>query len=398
MLAQRLKIRKIFTTTSLPTIEVELQTRKGIVRASVPMGTSRGKHEAVTLPVDDVIRKFAIIRRHFTMKSFDNLADVDSTLHLIDKTPNFGEIGGNLALGISSAFFKAFALDANVELFEYAYLLKSNTSTQTDKKLKMSLPLCNVVGGWHGQSDIQEFMFLPVKQRSFLNSAVVISKAYHKVKEELKKEDMSFSYGKNLESAWVTNLNHETILRILTKIANENLLKIGLDVAASNLWDGHHYVYKHNKLIRTEQLNFIEDIARRFPITFIEDPFEEDDFVSHAVLTQRLSGRNVIICGDDLYVTNVSRLQKGIEYKSTNAVLVKPNQIGTITDTMKFVEKAKKHNMKTVMSHRSGTTEDTLICHLAVGLGCDYVKFGISGERTTKINEMIRIEEKLEGS
>jgi enolase len=142
-------------------------------------------------------------------------------------------------------------------------------------------------------------------------------------------------------------------------------------------------------------LNFVTDLAKRFPIVYVEDPFEEDDFVSHSTLTHRLSDRNILVCGDDLYATNPYRLQKGIEYKSTNAVIVKPNQAGTITDTFKFVEEAKKNGLKTVVSHRSGETEDTLICHLAVGLACDYVKLGISGERTTKINEMIRIEEAM---
>ena len=184
-------------------------------------------------------------------------------------------------------------------------------------------------------------------------------------------------------------------MKILAAVAKERNLKMGLDVAASSLWDGRAYIYQFNKMIRTEQLDYMADLAQRYPIVYIEDPFEEDDFVSFGALTHRVGGDGVLVCGDDLYVTNIKRLKIGIEQKSTNAVLVKPNQIGTITDTINFVEEAKKAGMKIVMSHRSGETEDTLICHLAVGLGCEYVKFGISGERATKINELIRLEDKL---
>jgi len=399
MLAHELKIRKILATTSIPTIEIELSTNKGTVKSSVPVGTSIGKHEAIALPAADAIKKFTSISRYFKTESFDTQEDIDFTLHAIDKSPNFKEIGGNLALGISSAFFKAFALHAGMDIFEYVHdQCKPKGQNERKPKWNMPMPICNMVGGWHGQSDIQEFLLMPVQQKSFAHSATLLSEIYHKIKIELKKEDKSFAYGRDIESAWITALNYEHVLEILTKIADDNALKLGIDVAASGLWDGHRYIYKHDKLTRTEQLNFITELARRFPIVYIEDPFEEDDFITHAVLAHRLSDRDVMVCGDDLYATNLQRLQKGIEQKSTTAVIVKPNQVGTITDTIKFVQKAKKHGLKTVMSHRSGETGDTLICHLAVGLGCDYVKFGIAGERIIKINEMIRIEEKIMGS
>lgn len=409
MLVRELKIKKIFATTSIPTIEIELSTNKGTVKSSVPVGTSTGKHEAIALPATDAIKKFASVSRYFRTESFDTQEDVDFTLHAIDKSSNFKEIGGNLALGISSAFFKAFAIEARMDLFEYVYeqckpKWHREPEEQHKPKLSMPMPICNMVGGWHGQSDIQEFLLMPVQQKSFVNSAALLSEVYHKIKKELKKEDKSFTYGKDIESAWITALNYERVLAILTKVADGALLKLGIDIAASGLWDGQRYIYKHDKLMRTEQLNFITELAKRFPIVYIEDPFEEDDFITHAVLTHRLSGRessgesgvsSVMVCGDDLYATSLYRLQKGIEQKSTNAVIIKPNQVGTITDTIKFTQEAKKHGLATVMSHRSGETGDTLICHLAVGLGCDYVKFGIAGERITKINEMIRIEEKI---
>jgi len=385
MRVKKLEIRRIFSTKCKETLEVELETAKAKVRASVPMGTSRGKHEVVYLPVDEAIRKFYIIRRHFTSEDFPEQKDVDDTLHIIDKNKDFHEIGGNLALAISSAFLKAFAAEEGKEVFEFL------------GGKKIPKPLCNVVGGWkENRSDIQEFLLLPVHQKKFYDSVKKISSAYLQLGDLLSQSDPLFNYGRNAESAWITTLPIEEVLRLLTKVANENLLKIGLDIAASQLWDGsRYYVYTYSNRIFNwrEQIDFMIDLMRNYPIIFLEDPFHEDDFMSFSTLTSMVSGK--IICGDDLYTTSLERLKHGLDFKATNAVLVKPSQVGTITDTIEFVKKAKENKLTTVLSHRSGETEDTLMCHLAVGLECDYVKLGISGERTVKINEMIRIEEKL---
>ncbi|MEM5869970.1 MAG: enolase C-terminal domain-like protein [Candidatus Aenigmatarchaeota archaeon] len=391
MIARRLEIRQIFATNSKKTIEVEIETAKGKVRASVPIGTSRGKHEVVFLPTEEVINKFNLIRRSFTNEEFKNQEEVDELIRTIDKTPEFKEIGGNLALAISSAFLKAFALDEGLEFFEYLAAL-------TKSELKMPKPVCNVAGGWKdSRSDIQEFLLLPVHQNSFFESISKISQAYLDLGKALKLADPTFAYGRNWESGWITNLNFIELLNILKKIANNYLLRIGLDVAASQLWDGkQYYVYPFsNKILsKLEQLKLMQDLAEEYPISYIEDPFMEDDFVSFAVLTSSLP--NKLIVGDDLFATNLKRLKDGIELKATNAIIVKPSQVGTISDVIKVVKLAKENRIVTVMSHRSGETEDELIAHLAVGLGCDYVKFGISGERISKLNEMIRIEEILQ--
>jgi enolase len=391
MRIRSINIRQIFATNSQKTIEIEIETLKGRVTASVPIGTSKGRYEANYLPIDQVVNKFNLIRRQFTSEDFTDQEDVDTFLRLIDKTDNFKEIGGNLALAISSVYLKAFAMEEGLDVFEYV-------SKISKQKFSIPRPICNIIGGWKytQRSDIQEYHFLPVHQRTFFESISKINSAYLTVGKMLKEADPTFSYAKNVEDAWVTNLQIEEILKILTKVANDNLLKIGLDLAASHLWDEkQYYVYTYsNKIFRAmEQLRFIKELARKFPIIYIEDPFNEDDFTSFGILTHELPNR--IVCGDDLYTTNLKRVKDGIDFKATNAVLVKPNQVGTITDVMKVVEFAKQKNLTTVMSHRSGETEDTLISHLAVGLGCNYVKFGISGERTTKINEIIRIEEKL---
>lgn len=383
MRIENLKIRQIFSTTSQKTIEVELKVRKGVVKASVPIGTSVGKHEAIYLPVERVMRNFSLIKREFVGKEFSTQEEIDILLHKLDGTKNFTKLGGNLALALSSASLKGFALDEDKEVFEFL-----------SRKPSIPRPICNVVGGWKGQSDIQEFLLLPTIQKSFFESIERISSAYHEIGKYLKEFDKSFNFGKNIESAWVTTLNYERTLEIITQIATQKFLRLGLDLAASQLFDEKNYCYSDGrKLNAQEQLKFVKNLVEKHPIDYVEDPFEEDDFISFSRLRAQL-GRKLIV-GDDLLATNLNRLKIGIVRKAINAAIVKPSQVGTISGVIEFVKEAKRNDITTIMSHRSGETEDTLICHLASGLGCDFIKLGISGERTVKINEMIRIEEKL---
>jgi enolase len=383
MRVQDLKLREILATNSLRTIELELYTNKGKVRASVPMGTSRSKYEVEYLPVDEVIEIFSKMKKHFISQNFDNQEDVDILLRIIDKTPAFRQIGGNLALAISSAFLKSFAMHEEKEVFEYL----TNQPT-------MPLPLCNVAGGWKGQSDIQEFLVLPFIQRTFLENIKKIAKVYWLLGKKLKDADRNFNFGKNLESAWITSLPFERILKIMAEIVGENSLEIGMDVAASQFWNekNHKYMYRYGSMNTPEQLSIMEEILKKYPITYIEDPFHEDDFATFSTLLGRIQDK--IVVGDDLFSTNMERLQYGISYKAANGIIVKPSQVGTITDVIRIMQEAKKNGVKTIISHRSGETEDTLISHLAVGLNSDYIKLGISGERIVKINELIRIEDK----
>ena len=375
-----MKIRKVFASNSKDTIEIEAKTKKGKVHASVPFGTSKSKYEVRYLPFNQVVSNFVSIKKYF-LDEFDSLKDVDELLHTIDKTEDFREIGGNLALAISSVFLKAFALEEGVPIFSYL-----------NKNPTMPKPVCNVAGGWKGQSDIQEFLLLPLHQERFTESMEEIMESYLKLGDELKKIDPTFNYSKNLESAWVTSLTTEKILDAISKVKGENLM-IGLDVAASNLWNGEKYVYKDKQLSTMQQIDYMIELSRRYKIFYVEDPFHQDDFVSFSVFTKN---SNCLVVGDDIYATNIKRLKAGLDIKATNAVLVKPNQIGTITDALEFVKEAKKNNMKVVVSHRSAETDDNLLSHLAVGFGADYFKLGVSGERIVKINEMIRIEEMIE--
>lgn len=383
MKVKSLKIREVLATNSHKTIEVELETEKGSAMASVPIGTSRGKYEVHYLPADKAVSKFNVIKRHFLAEKLADQSEVDELIRIVDKTDDLREIGGNVSLGISSAFLKAFAMENNQEVFQFL-----------SPKPSMPRPISIVAGGWKGQSDIQEFHFLPVHQESFSDVISKIASAYLTVGERLKEYDKNFKFSKNLESGWFTTLHYEKLLSILTKVANEHLLKIGLDVAASQIWNGNSYVYSDGKqLTSTQQIELMENLAKTYPIIYVEDPFHEDDYISFSTLTHRL--QNKIVCGDDIYTTNLQRLKYGISGKSSNAILIKPNQIGTITDTIKVVEEAKRNKLITVMSHRSSECDDMLISHLAVGLNCDYVKFGISGDRVIKLNELIRIEEKV---
>jgi len=379
MIVEDLKIRKVMASNSKPTIEVEITTKKGKFYSSVPFGTSTSKYEVVYRDVDEVISIFHQIKKYF-IGSFKNQEEVDLLLHSIDTSPDFRNIGGNLSLAISLAFLKAFAYEEGVEIYYYL------TSKPTIPK-----PVCNVAGGWKGQSDIQEFLLMPIHQEYFRESIQEIANVYLVLGNILQKKDVNFKFGKNIESAWITTLRAEELLNILTEIKTSNLV-IGLDVAASNLWNGKFYEYKDKSLSTFQQIEYMSALIREYKLFYVEDPFHQDDFVSFSVLTKNT---RALIVGDDLYATNLERLKMGLDIKASNAVVVKPNQIGTVTDTVNFVREARKNNLKIIVSHRSGETDDNILSYLAVGLNADYFKLGISGERIVKINEMIRIEEKI---
>lgn len=382
-----IRAREVLATSAEKTIEIEVLTEKGVTRASAPIGTSRGKYEAVSYPAEDVVKKFLLIKRAVRSQDYSSQREVDDKLREMDRTSNFRDIGGNLAIAISSAFLKAFAQNENQEVFEYV-------ARQYKLGAKIPVPLSIVAGGWKGSSDIQEFHVVPVHQKSFSESVTKISHAYKRVGELLHKEDPLFRFSKNLESGWSTALNFEKVLKIVKKAAEENLLKVGIDFAASHLWDKNNYVYSNGEKISPhDHVALVEKLCRKYSVFYIEDPVHEEDFLNFALLTHRLQPR--LICGDDLYATRVNRLIYGTERKASNAAVVKPNQVGTISDTVEFVREAKKNKIATVMSHRSVETDDALIAHLAVGFGCDYVKMGIAGERIIKMNELIRIEERM---
>jgi len=369
MKVRDIKLRTILATNSKQTIEIEIETNKGKVRYGVPIGTSVGKYEAKNLPLDYVFKEFPRVRNIFLRDKFNSQEEVDAELRRIDNTDNFNLIGGNLALGISAAFLKAFALENGIEVYKYL----------GGKRLPK--PLCNLAGGWF-KSEIQEFLAYPKKQKSFAEEILNLARIYLEFGKILEKEDKKFLYSKNLESGWVTTLETEKILDLLFSLTRGRNVELGIDAAGS-------YKGKTTK----DQFMFMSRLVKRYDLKYVEDPFSEDDFGEFSLFKKHFN--DCLVCGDDLIATNLARLEKAIKMDAVNAIIVKPNQIGTITDVKRIVALAKKHKITTVISHRSGESEDTLIAHLGVGLECDMAKIGISGERICKINEFIRIEDEL---
>ncbi len=401
--------RKILNSRGDPTIEVEVivqgerRAKAGFGRAAAPSGASKGKHEVVAFPqggVDAAIKK---VHELIAPKLIDSSAEqerVDALLHEIDGTLNFSEIGGNTATAISMAVAKAAAAAHGVLLYKHL---------GGERVVQLPRPLGNVLGGGaHAGKmapDIQEFLTLPVEARSFADAAFANSQVHKEVKALIGAKDKTFTGAKGDEGAWAPNLDNSTALDLVAQACERVGGKVGfeirpaLDIAASSFYDAGKrvYVYEREGEVRDagEQVDFVLELIKTYKLFYVEDPLHEEDFDGFAELTQK-AGKKCLICGDDLFVTNVERIQRGVKVGAANAVLIKPNQIGTLSDTLKAVQLAKKHNCVPVVSHRSGETSDETIAHLAVGWGCPIIKTGaVGGERIAKLNELIRIEEEL---
>ena len=318
----------------------------------------------------------------------------DSELHSIDGTPDFGHIGGNISVAASLAYAKSSAGAEGVWLYE----LLSH-----DRRKAMPKPMGNIIGGGKhaiNGTTMQEFLALS-NGKNYSESAFANITVHKKVGELLRVKFPSLSLGLGDEKAWVAPLSDEEAFSVLSDAINFAKDKTGVkispsvDLAASEFFENGSYRYKTRSLSTDEQIDFIAELVERFGIASVEDPMDQSDFDGFARLTKRIGSRAMVI-GDDLFVTNKERLDKGIRLGAGNAILIKPNQIGTLTDMIETVALAKKSDYATVISHRSGETEDPAIAHLAVGLGIEYIKTGtIGGERTAKHNELIRISERI---
>jgi len=399
------KARKILNSRGEATIEVEITTTDGFGVASAPSGASKGKAEAVAFPpggVDEAVKKVEeLIAPELIGLNADEQEEIDDLLHELDGTENFMNIGGNTAYAVSLAVADAAANSYTIPLFQYlgGYLA-----------CNLPYPLGNVLGGGkHALGkvpDIQEFLVLPIGAPSFMAAAEANVKVHRRLRELLVQVDPYFTGGKGDEGAWAPNISNEKALEVVSKacieVSNEVGFecRAGLDVASSSLWDPkkQRYVYKNEGVERDsgEQLEYILDLIERYKLIYVEDPFHEEDFDSFSELTSKVSG--CLICGDDLFVTNVKRLSIGIEKKAGNAIIIKMNQVGTLTDTWNTTKLAKESGYVPIVSHRSGETPASHIAHLAVGFSCPIIKTGvIGGERVAKINELIYIEEILGG-
>ena len=392
--------RKVFNSRGEETVEVDVMTTSGFGRASAPAGKSRGKAEVVYYPqggVDQALKKVdELVAPELAGLNADFQEEIDSTLHEIDGTSNFKMIGGNTAFAISLGNAEAAANSHGMLLFQFLGGNKAST---------LPYPLGNTIsGGQHARGkapNIQEFLALPHGAETFLEAATANTQVHKKAGDALKKKSSIFSGGKSDEGAWIANITDDDAFEIMARVCEEvgNELDFecgfGIDAASSSFWKAksEKYVYDREgkKLDTGEQLEYMLELIEKYRLVYVEDPFHEDDFESFAELTRK--AKNCLICGDDLFTTNNERLLQGIKLGAGNAIIIKVNQIGTLTDASETIEDAQRHGYTTVMSHRSGDTCDWHISHLAVAYDCPVIKTGIvEGARIAKINELIRIE------
>jgi len=392
--------RKIFNNRGEETIEVDVITTSGFGRASAPAGKSRGKAEVAYYPqggVDQAVKKVEeLIAPELAGLNSDFQEEIDSTLHEIDGTTNFKLLGGNTAFAVSVANAEAAANSHGLLLFQFLGGSTANT---------LPYPLGNTIsGGRHARGrapDIQEYLALPHGAETFMEAATANDQIHKKIGEILKKKDKFFSGGKSSEGAWIANIGDFDAFEVISKACEEvgNELDFecgfGIDVAASSLWKEKEkkYFYQRDGKKRDsgEQLDFLLDLIEKYHLAYVEDPFHEEDFESFAKLTKK--AKNCLICGDDLFTTNNERLNHGIKIGAANAIIIKVNQIGTLTDALETIENAQRYGYTTVMSHRSGDTCDWHIAQLAVAFKCPLIKTGVvEGARIAKINELLRIE------
>lgn len=395
--------RKIFNSRGEETLEIDIVTTAGFGRASAPAGASKGKAEVVPYPeggVDEAIKKAEeLIVPELIGMDANEQEEIDILLHEIDGTKDFRNVGGNTAFAVSLATAEAAATSYDMPLFQHLGGYLAN---------ELPYPLGNVLGGGKhalGKApDIQEYLVIPLKAPTFSDAAKANILVHQKVGSSLKKADKTFTGGRGDEGAWAPNMKNEEALGIVVKaceVVSRELgveCRAGLDMAASALWKQKEkcYVYARDGIKRDsgEQLDFVLHLVEKYDLAYVEDPFHEEDYESFAELTKKV--KKCLICGDDLFVTNRERLIRGIKVRAANSIIIKANQVGTLTDAWEATKVAKKARYVPVVSHRSGETSDAHIAHLAVAFSCPVIKTGVlQGERVAKINELIRIEETL---
>ena len=390
--------RKILDSRGNATIEVDVVAEDGFGRAAAPSGASTGAHEVAAWAPGGVDESLRVARDQLAeeLEGVDVLLqrEIDDALDELDGTGNFSRIGGNLAVATSLAVARCAARSLDIPL--YAYLGGAFVS-------RLPRPFGNVLGGGAhavGGTDIQEYMSValgPTVQESVFANAFV----HKEVKRLLKERLPGQALGKGDEGAWtapIGNIEAAEVVHEACQKAQQEFgfeVRLALDVAATELWDGKAYNYKDGKRTSADQVEFLADMVKRFNILSVEDGLAEDDWDAWVELTKRV-GSKCLLVGDDLFTTNPKRVKDGIERGAANAVLVKPNQIGTLTRTVETIQLAHENGYRTIISHRSGETTDDAIAHIGAAFGCFGIKTGaVGGERTAKLNELIRIEEEV---
>ncbi|MBI2350692.1 MAG: phosphopyruvate hydratase [Deltaproteobacteria bacterium] len=410
MKIQRVHAREVLDSRGQPTIEVDVVLKNGSLgRATVPSGASTGEHEAVELRDGDkrflgkgVERAVGNVNRILAPRLRGREAkDQEGLDHLmieLDGTPNKGRLGANAILGVSLAAAKAQARTEKLPLYRYLGGPRAKT---------LPVPMLNVLnGGVHADNnvDVQEFMVIPYGMESFAEALRAAAEIFQTLKKVLQSRGYSTSVGDEGGFAPRLKGNEEAIELILEAVAQAGYrtgdqVVLGLDVAASEFFEDGRYFFKKSDGVRRgieEMLRLYEDWAKKYPIISLEDPLGEDDWDGWKMLTELL-GDKIQIVGDDIFVTNKERLQRGIESGVANSILIKVNQIGTLSETLETMRLAKKTGYTTVISHRPGETEDSTLSDLAVATNAGQIKTGAPcrGERTAKYNQLLRIEEEL---
>ena len=393
-LITEVRLRRILDSRGNPTVEAEVRTENGgFGRGAAPSGASTGEYEAVERPAEEAIakaREVAVPRLEGQIYAGDQRG-VDSALRAADGTESFSEIGANSAVAISMAAAKAAADVLGAPLYQHL--------GGAFRGRDFPIPLGNVVGGGEHAADathIQEFLAAPVGAPSVADAIFANAAVHTEVKTIL--DDRGIPAAKGDEGAWAPSIDDVTAFEIVEEavdsVADDVGFEIGfgLDVAGAELYEDGQYHYGDETKTPDEQIEYIAGLIEEYELVYVEDPLDEDDFEGFAELTERADSRT-LICGDDLFVTNTDRLERGIESGAGNSILIKPNQIGTLSDTFDAIELAVRNGYDPVVSHRSGETEDTTIAHLAVATDAPFIKTGaVGGERTAKLNELIRIE------
>ncbi|MDP2923313.1 MAG: phosphopyruvate hydratase [Candidatus Omnitrophota bacterium] len=404
---KQVRAREILDSRGNPTVEVDVVLSNGILgRAAVPSGASTGEHEALELRDKDSKRYMG----KGVLKAVDNVnkiifpkikgqepnfKKIDKVMLELDGTANKSKLGANAILGVSLAVAKAAANAKKLPLYKYLGGAKAKV---------LPVPLMNILnGGLHADNnlDIQEFMIAPIGFDSFKRALQAATEVFHNLKSILKGQKLSTSVGD--EGGFAPNLNkNEEALSLIIQAIEKSSYKPGkevalaLDPAASSFFKDGYYILEGKKVDSNYMIDFYAQLVAKYPIVSIEDGLAEDDWQGWRNLTIKLGGK-IQLVGDDLFVTNTKRLQRGIDEKVANSILIKVNQIGSLSETLAAIDLAFKHKYTVVISHRSGETEDTTIAHLAVATGCGQIKTGSLSrtDRIAKYNELLRIEEEL---
>tara|TARA_Y100000310_G_C20703935_1_gene832863 strand:+ start:1609 stop:2874 length:1266 start_codon:yes stop_codon:yes gene_type:complete len=411
MKIENIKARQVLDSRGNPTVEAEMKTSKGSFTAIVPSGASTGKHEALELRdgekaysgkgVLKAVANVSVIAKEIAGKEFASQKELDSALLDLDGTENKSKLGANALLGVSMSFTRALASENNLELYEMIGEISGN------KNFVLPVPQLNVLnGGKHAgkENDIQEHMLLPIGFDSFSEALRAGTETYHLLKKKLHAKYGSQATLLGDEGGFVPSMSKiqdrlELMLKTVDEAGYAGKIKIGLDCASSEFFNKGTYSIGEKTFSSEDLVDFYAGLVDKFDVVSIEDGMAEDDWEGWKALTKEL-GEAIQLVGDDLLVTNVTRIEKALEEKSCNSLLLKVNQIGTVTEAIEASNLARKNNWSVVVSHRSGETEDAFISDLVVGLGTGQSKFGATArsDRVAKYNQLLRIEEKLNES